>query len=189
MTFQHLQAVFVGLLVLLVRAQDEQIFGAGNCTLRDDNDEPCPFWADNHACVCAKSLSAPGGIEELAGGTEAEEVDEDDYGVAQMRDATHKDEIEQTMSAMKAYFKEWRSNPNRTESMQELLDNCKNKHEHCAFWKVLGECEKVRCTITLEMCVFANRYVQELTLLRIIESSLHASELCSCVSVLRDVVS
>jgi hypothetical protein len=189
MTCQHLQAVFVGLLVLLVRAQDEQIFGAGNCTLRDDNDEPCPFWADNHACVCAKSLSAPGGIEELAGGTEAEEVDEDDYGVAQMRDATHKDEIEQTMSAMKAYFKEWRSNPNRTESMQELLDNCKNKHEHCAFWKVLGECEKVRCTITLEMCVFANRYVQELTLLRIIESSLHASELCSCVSVLRDVVS
>ena len=172
--------------VLFVRAQDEQTCGVANSTLRDDNDEPCPFWADNHACVCAKSLSAPGGIEEPEG--EAEKVDEDDYGVAQIRDATHKDEIEQTMSAMKAYFKEWRSNPNRTESMQELLENCKNKHEHCAFWKVLGECEKVRCTITLEMCVFANRYVQELTLLRIIESSLHASELCSGVSLLRDVV-
>ena len=69
--------------------------------------------------------------------------DDDEYGLVQVRDINLKDEIEQSLRSMKAYFQNLRSNPDTTSKMLTLLDNCKNEHENCAFWKALGECEKV----------------------------------------------
>lgn len=163
MTIQNLLTF---LLFLAANAQEQETCtvtidaATGAC---EDTEELCPFWAKNDECetnpefmlrVCAKSCnscSAPGGIDEPATHESSnatlatqDEEGEEDYGVAQAMDYKRSSELVQTLSDMKLYFKNLRKDPDTTPRMHELLDNCKNKHEHCAFWKVLGECDKVR---------------------------------------------
>jgi hypothetical protein len=138
----------VTLLLFLVRAPGASSSNASFNTddhCRYDNSDHCltdPYGLESSS-ACSNSCNAPRGIEEPEGNTQ-EVLGDDAYGMPQVRDVTYEIEIEQTMSDMKLYFKDLRNNPNTTQNMLELLDNCKNKHENCAFWKVLGECDKVR---------------------------------------------
>lgn len=87
--------------------------------------------------------SAPG-VEESDGPRMAPLMKEDIYGVPQLMDNQFTVEMQRNLEDMKIYFQGLRSDPTTSLEMHELLDNCKNKHEACNFWKVLGECEKVR---------------------------------------------
>ena len=69
--------------------------------------------------------------------------EQDEYGVVQEMDREHKEEILRAMESMRVYFSEARNDPGTTSTMHTILDNCKNRHELCAFWKVMGECELV----------------------------------------------
>jgi len=62
--------------------------------------------------------------------------------VAQIIDANHVVETEQILGDMVAYFKGLRSDPTTTVMMHEILDDCKNQDANCAFWAIVGECEK-----------------------------------------------
>lgn len=77
-----------------------------------------------------------------------EDVDgkeQDEYGVVQvLEDDQHTKAILQAIEDMRVYFREARTDPATNSSMHTILDNCKNRHELCAFWKVVGECELVR---------------------------------------------
>ena len=103
----------------------------------------CQSWAKDGLCqdnraymlkICPKACHACGaGFE-----------DQYDYGVEQTVDKEYLTEIKQAMDDMKAYFRAKREDPKTPKSFHKILDNCKNEHESCTFWKVIGECEKVR---------------------------------------------
>jgi hypothetical protein len=95
----------------------------------------------NNVTSC-DDCSSPGG----GGGPEMtpEASVEADYGLPQIMDNDRGVEMQRTIADMKVYFQNLRQDPTTSEEMHELLNNCKNKHEMCTFWKVLGECEKVR---------------------------------------------
>jgi ShK domain-like len=67
----------------------------------------------------------------------------EDYGVPQATEGSNEVEILSALEDMEAYFHKIRNDPSTSHKMHELFDNCKLKHENCAFWKVLGECENV----------------------------------------------
>lgn len=135
-------------LFILFRAQGEQVSYDGDSSVNFTS--TCFNGCDNddnalQGSACSNECVAPRGIEEPDDSDEEilEDDDEDAYGLLQVRDTKYKEEIEQTMLNMKVYFHDLRSNPNTTSNMLTLLDNCKNEHENCAFWQVIGECEKV----------------------------------------------
>ena len=116
----------------------------GSCVNKcEDVSDECKSWAKEGLCrdnqefmfkVCPKACHACGDGYE----------DQYDYGVAQAIAEAHVAEIAQAMDDMKAYFLAKREDPKTTKNLHKVLDNCKNEHESCAFWKVIGECEKVR---------------------------------------------
>jgi hypothetical protein len=141
----YLKQLIVALLLSPVR-----VHGAlsSNASRDTDDNQHCNN-NDNDACLIdqlgsesSSTCNAPRGIEKPEG-DDQEILGEDAYGIPQVRDSTYQNEIELTMSDMKLYFRDLRNNPNTTQNMIQLLDNCKNKHENCAFWKVVGECDKV----------------------------------------------
>jgi ShK domain-like len=117
-----------------------------------DMSEECQSWATEGLCrdnrvfmlkVCPKACHACGHGNE----------DQYNYGVEQVVDEARRVEIAQAMDDMKAYFRTKREDPKTTDKFHKVLDNCKNQHESCAFWKVLGECEKVRhVSLNLGIC-------------------------------------
>lgn len=116
----------------------------GTCDSSDadceDKHESCQFWADQGECESNAGymrLQCPKACDACVKGN-------DEFGVIQSLDPDHVSKIEEALSEMKAYFKKLRDDPLTTEASHELLDNCKNKHESCALWKVMGECEQVR---------------------------------------------
>ena len=130
----------------------------GRC---EDLVEECELWAkQDNLCEtnrefmlskCPKSCNAcekqvQETAEDLPVEDDAVEDDgnEDEYGKIQSNDVTYSSEIEQALLDMKKYFRDIRENKSTTAKMLELLGHCKNQHQSCAFWKVLGECEKVR---------------------------------------------
>ena len=134
------------LLFILLRSQGEQASCTGDSSTNLTNTcySGCAIEVNTlQRSSCSNECIAPGGIEEIEASDHEILEDEDAYGVQQVRDIKYKEEIEKTMVDMKVYFQNLRSNPNTTSNMHTLLDNCKNEHENCAFWKVIGECEKV----------------------------------------------
>ncbi|KAI2510593.1 ShK toxin domain [Fragilaria crotonensis] len=134
----------------------------GTCDMKcEDLDLDCADWAKDRQCeenpsymlkFCAKSCKACGGGEmEDIFEDEYLEEDEDDldydgeildeYGVVQHMDEAYREEILKAIEDMRLYFEEARSDPGTTPKMHTILDNCKNQHASCAFWKVMGECE------------------------------------------------
>jgi hypothetical protein len=142
------------LLVNLIVAEEQSCAADGTCEsvgVCVDRHEHCEFWADKGECesnqgymhsqctracnLCGKGAPALG-LKDVV-------PDNDDYGVAQEVDGDYLRQIEDAIIDMKSYFRKAREDPETTPTMLEILDNCKNKHESCAFWKVLGECENV----------------------------------------------
>jgi ShK domain-like len=114
---------------------------SGNGCL-DDNDE-CLEWVTQGLCEkdqhfmyrhCRKSCDACN--KEIPN-------QEDEYGIVQIMDRDRQVEMQQAIDEMKEYFRKAREDPNTTPKMHEILDNCKLRHDSCAFWMVIGECEKV----------------------------------------------
>jgi hypothetical protein len=136
------------LVVLTYASSEEQsCVAAGSCDIDgsssssdcEDTDESCELWAREGECY-----NNPGYM--IAGCPKACNLcitGEDEYGIAQTRNAATLREVDQAVLDMKAYVAKMRQDPNATEAMLELLDNCKNKNEACARWKVQGECEAV----------------------------------------------
>ena len=126
---------------------------AGAC---EDEAVECQIWAQENDCEansafmrrrCPKSCNACGTeIQETVSDGDERVVTEDEFGLIQVSDATYHAEIAQAIEDMKAYMRNAHEDPGTTPEMRLLLDNCKNKHDSCAFWKALGECEKVRTT-------------------------------------------
>ena len=153
MTMMALFPLLTFLLLLTTVFADETCAADGTC---DDSCQDllteCQFWAGERQCEenpdfmlreCPKSCNAcDKDIEETLDEEVVEEKEEDEFGVVQLIDKSREEEIMQALEDMKVYFDKAREDP--TAKMREILDNCKNKHEACAFWKVLGECEAVR---------------------------------------------
>ena len=134
------------LLFISFRAYGEQVSCTGDASINLTNTCCSGFNIDDNALQrrsCSTECFAPGGIEEPEVSPHEVFEDEDAYGVLQVRDIKYREEIEQTMLDMRVYIQNLRNNPNTASSMHALLDNCKNEHENCAFWKVIGECDKV----------------------------------------------
>ena len=127
----------------------------------EDVELGCVEWAKDRQCeenpsfmlqFCAKSCNACGG-DEMEGPYDEEFFDEEDdyghdggfdeYGLVQEMDEHYVEEIFKAIEDMRLYFEEARSDPGTTAKMHLILDNCKNKHASCAFWKIMGECEAV----------------------------------------------
>ena len=121
-----------------------------------DKHDQCPEWAEHNACddnprfmliSCRKSC------DNCAGPTK-----EENFGVEQNLDTKHLDDIVDAIEDMKAYFKALRNDPETTTKMHSILDNCKNEHDSCALWKVLGECDanpkymKLSCAPVCQTC-------------------------------------
>jgi hypothetical protein len=106
------------------------------CGPCEDEEDDCVEWAEDGECEthprfmlvgCRKSCNnCEAGFE--------------DYGIDQLVEGEHASNVEQVINDMK----ELREDSETSEEMHELLDNCINKHELCAFWNVISECEKVR---------------------------------------------
>ncbi|KAI2510592.1 ShK toxin domain [Fragilaria crotonensis] len=122
---------------------------ADNCV---DQSVECQGWAQENKCEsdqefmlshCPKSCNACAEvIEEDVPEEETELYAHDEFGVVQVSDIYYHAEIEQAIEDMKVYIRNAREDPGTTPKMRAILDNCKNNHESCAFWKVIGECEK-----------------------------------------------
>ena len=133
----------------------------------EDVDAECGLWAEQGLCdenaaymlhFCAKSCNSCGTEQSdpfpQDGHDEYEEYhDEDDeeddveardeYGVIQAMDGEHLVAIQKAIEDMKTYIHGIREDPETTPKMHEIINHCKNQHESCAFWAVLGECEAV----------------------------------------------
>jgi ShK domain-like len=124
---------------------------AGIC---EDRAVECQIWAQENECErnaefmlshCPKSCNACGKeVQETISDEEEKAAAEDEFGLIQVSDATYHAEIARAIDDMKVYMRNALEDPGSTPEMRLLLENCKNKHGSCAFWKVLGECEKVR---------------------------------------------
>ena len=129
-------------LVAVIAEQTCELDGTCVNDCKDMVDD-CQSWATEGLCrdnraymlkVCPKACHACGhGYE-----------DQYNYGVDQVVDEAYEVEIAQAMHDMKSYFRTKREDPKTSDKFHKVLDNCKNQHESCAFWKILGECEKVR---------------------------------------------
>jgi hypothetical protein len=124
---------------------------ADNCV---DQAVECQVWAQENQCDsnrefmlshCPKSCDACAEeVEENVSEGETKSYAQDEFGLLQVSDVNYHAEIAQAIEDMKAYIRNAREDPGTTPKMSKILDNCKNNHESCAFWKVIGECEKVR---------------------------------------------
>eukprot|EP00545_Synedropsis_sp_CCMP1620_P005313 CAMPEP_0119004118 /NCGR_PEP_ID=MMETSP1176-20130426/962_1 /TAXON_ID=265551 /ORGANISM="Synedropsis recta cf, Strain CCMP1620" /LENGTH=445 /DNA_ID=CAMNT_0006955793 /DNA_START=11 /DNA_END=1348 /DNA_ORIENTATION=+ len=170
-------ASVVLLLVTLVYAddyygddyEDQSCAADGTCGSGcEDKEKNCEFWAEQGECqnnavymkaTCPKSCDLCGKGQPSLGLDDIEPAD-DEFGVAQVYDTGRIQDIEKATLDMKAYFRKLREDPETTTKMLEILDNCKNKHESCAFWKVIGECEenpqymKMDCSAICQTCDF-----------------------------------
>jgi hypothetical protein len=152
MTFLRLLTVF--LLSLVVYAQDDKSCaansteGGADCL---DSEKLCSFWSQRGECEknpeymmqhCPKSCNA---CKNTGYVDEPKQVpnDDDDFGVKQASDNAYGAQIEKALDDMKIYFRELRTNPQTDDKTMELLEHCKNQHENCAYWKILGECDNV----------------------------------------------
>jgi hypothetical protein len=61
-----------------------------------------------------------------------------DLGEPQLLDATYSDEIYETVDRARSYIQ---NEVMVDEKYEKVRSNCKNNHQNCAFWSVLGECE------------------------------------------------
>jgi len=64
-----------------------------------------------------------------------------DYGVTQKTDGTNDEQraMREVIHKMKIYF---RDDVFAKSSFDDVREHCKNKHELCAFWASMGECER-----------------------------------------------
>lgn len=122
----------------------------------EDEEEECSFWAETGECennpkymlrACRKACdNCEGAPIEM------------DFGMEQVVDADDAEKVHKALEDMKKYFQDIRDDPSTTIKTHVLLDNCKNRHESCAFWKVLGECEvnphymKLTCAAVCQTC-------------------------------------
>lgn len=80
-----------------------------------------------------------------------------------MIDANHIVETEKIMRQMTGYFQRLRSDPTTTIYMHEMLDRCRNEDANCAFWALVGECDKspgfmkVSCAPVCHSCELLSR--------------------------------
>jgi hypothetical protein len=61
-----------------------------------------------------------------------------DLGEPQLLDATYSDEILETVERARSYVQ---NKVMVDEKYEKVRSICKNNHQNCAFWSVLGECE------------------------------------------------
>jgi ShK domain-like len=108
----------------------------------EDQTSECESWAKEGLCrtnrdymirVCPRACNSCGTGSQ-----------EEDFGIEQTIDIQHEAGINQAIDDMKTYFRNVRQDSRTTARQHELFDNCKLKHELCTFWKVIGECDKVR---------------------------------------------
>ena len=126
----------------------------GPCT--DQYDE-CLFWAEHGECQSNPKFMLV--FCRISCNNCAGPPNDEDFGVEQnLNDLEHQEGIVKALEDMKAYFKALRNDPETTTKMHTMLDNCKNKEENCALWKVLGECEanpaymKLSCAPLCQTC-------------------------------------
>ena len=159
-----MKKVFVCLTFFLFHTSvfaDQVCEADGTCTsLCEDLDVDCQFWAESGECDknpvymkkrCPKACNSCDQVaRETQAKVDAENKPKDEYGVVQVVEGTQSKEIVVAIDEMKAYMRKAHEDPGTTSKMRELLDNCKIQHELCAFWKVIGECEKVSIGTNIE---------------------------------------
>mmetsp|Transcript_2435 Transcript_2435/g.3594 ORF Transcript_2435/g.3594 Transcript_2435/m.3594 type:complete len:474 (-) Transcript_2435:172-1593(-) len=120
------------------------------CWSCDDENESCKMWADAGECesnalymlnFCARSCDSCD--EDGDDDDDDDDEEHDDYGVVQRLDyGPRAAEVAEAIEDMKLYFKTLREDPSTTKKLLEILDLCKLENSQCAYWKVIGECEK-----------------------------------------------
>lgn len=81
----------------------------------------------------------------------------EDLGVKQVMDLSRTADIQVTLKNAKQYL-ETTIFPNK--EYRRLVEECKNKHESCAFWATLGECQNnpgymnVSCAPVCQSCEY-----------------------------------
>lgn len=157
--------------VVFVNGQDETCAaGDESCSSKSDENcvddhKECAFWASLGECeanarfmsrYCQKACNTCGRVNEAM--EEEEGGPENEYGVIQELGTKQQENVQQAFDDMVTYMKNAYEDPNMTDRMREILDNCKLKHKACAFWKVLGECEanpkymKAECAPVCHTC-------------------------------------
>lgn len=159
--FYHISNLLLFLLPIVFAEEvcdvnDGTCMHAKNVNECKDLDESCQKWAEIGECetnprymltTCARSCDSCASVltddsQEDEG--EEEEKPRDDFGVVQRVGGKQTAEVAKAIEDMKVYFQRLRDDPSTAERTLGLLDDCKNEHELCAYWKVIGECEKVR---------------------------------------------
>jgi hypothetical protein len=109
----------------------------GDCT---DNHQNCPLWASQGKCDSTKQYMETY-CQKSCGicGTDNNSTKTIDIGVTQIIDAERAKEIEQRIADAQDYVANVVA---KDDKLNPLLELCKNNHESCAFWAVIGECEK-----------------------------------------------
>lgn len=141
---------------LMMRSCQKSCNVCGPC---EDEEDDCENWAIAGECKinpsymlvsCRRACENCGGDEDY-GDAARKRLSKagEDFGVGQRVDEEHEDEIWRALDEMENYFKKIREDPETTNEMHGILDNCRNKNENCGLWKVLGACENVRAQIHL----------------------------------------
>jgi len=134
----------------------------------EDTHELCQFWAEQDECIhnpnymlqgCKKSCNACGesipALQGSGGGGAAKKVGPGStYGEIQEVEGPHKEAAIKKIAEMDKYMAEVVSTP----EYDSVRAQCTNRHAQCAFWAVVGECEKnpsymkLHCPPVCESC-------------------------------------
>ena len=142
---------------------DDDVDEGSNAPACEDKDELCSFWAQSGECDknerymsinCAVSCGTCDQVRRMTITTKSKysltqyETDlirqTEQFGVAQAAEGTQIKETIQKIQESVSYM-----NDEKTQALpRSILDVCENRNKLCAFWAVLGECEKNQAYMT-----------------------------------------
>ena len=114
-----------------------------------DLHEHCKDWASLGECengeqwemelYCAKSCNACMSETDIDVPSKDDVIRKtEEFGLRQKVEGSQHADILELIKASIAYMED----PTRLAQPSHVVENCKNRHELCSFWAVLGECEK-----------------------------------------------